>query len=114
MKRKTLFKTTLLFLFVSSFFFVSCEKENITLKENVNENITRLKAAAVSGSYIIYNRNSGKALDLDTSTGNVIQYSYWGGNNQKWILCAVDNGYFRISPVSNPYIALDVASQSTA
>jgi hypothetical protein len=118
MKAKNVFKTTLLFLLMGSISFVSCKKENITINDDINAGVnketTRLKAAATSGSYIIYNRKSGKALDMNTSTGALIQYSYWGGNNQKWVLCAVDNGYFRISPVSNPYLAVDVASQSTA
>jgi hypothetical protein len=115
MKTRSLFKTTLLFLSICSFsFMVSCSKEEVEPIKKDKEVTSHTKAAATSGTYVIYNRNSGKALDLNTSTGDVIQYSYWGGNNQKWVLCALDNGYFRISPVSNPYIAVDIANQSTA
>jgi hypothetical protein len=38
------------------------------------------------------NRNSGKAVDLNTGTGNIIQYSYWGGTNQQWMLNVVSTG----------------------
>jgi hypothetical protein len=113
MKTKLNFKTAVLAgLFVCSAIFTGCQKENNTpVQEKL---INYLKATPANGTFVIYNRNSGKALDLNTSTGGIIQYSYWGGDNQKWILSSVGNGYYSISPVSNPNVAIDVANQSTA
>jgi hypothetical protein len=113
MKTKLLTKASLLLL-ICSFTIMSCKKDDPIVNNNDITPHLKASATAASGSFIIYNRNSGKAMDMNTSTNAVIQYSYWGGTNQQWILCAADNGYFRISPVCNPYLALDVASQSTA
>lgn len=97
--------------------FTSCEKDELTTpaeKEALAaERNGLLKSAAADGTFYITNRNSGQAIDLNTSTGNVQQYAYWGGSNQQWVLTDVGNGYYRVSPVSNTSIALDIANQST-
>ena len=95
--------------------FTSCEKDDFEAQNaGNNKESGRLKSAASEGSFIIVNRNSGKALDVNTSSNDVSQYSYWGGTNQKWILTDVGNGYYRISPTSNTSYGLDVNGQSTS
>lgn len=116
MKKKSIF-SILSFIFIMVF-FTSCEKdETINLdksdtSELANENIG-LKSAVSNGTFYILNKNSGKALDLNVSTGNVIQYTYYGNSNQQWQLTNLENGYYRISPLSNTSLALDIAYQST-
>ncbi len=94
----------------------SCDKDDLSPKSEeeplATESKGLLKSAATNGTFYLINRNSGKALDLNTSTGNVQQYSYWGGSNQKWVLSDVGNGFYRVSPVSNTGIALDIEGQS--
>ena len=50
--------------------------------------------------YVIIAKHSGKCLDvrgINTDEGaNIIQYDYWGGDNQKWKLEPVGDGYYRI------------------
>jgi len=50
--------------------------------------------------YVIIAKHSGKCLDvrgISTDKGaNIIQYDYWGGDNQKWKLEPVGDGYYRI------------------
>lgn len=117
--KKNLFTLNLLLAGIITFIalFTSCEKDELIIPEenstNVSEQI-QLKATVSAGTFEIINRNSGKALDMSTSTGNVLQYSYWGGANQKWILTDLGNGYYRISPSSNSGLALDIAGQSTS
>jgi endoglucanase len=62
------------------------------------------------GTYKIINVNSGKALDSDgTGDGaNVQQWSYGGGNNQKWIVTDVGEGKYKIINVASGR-ALDCA-----
>ena len=46
-----------------------------------------------SASYVLVNRNSGKALEVQgasTADGaNIVQYSSWNGANQQWQLVRV-------------------------
>lgn len=70
-----------------------------------------------NGTYRIVARHSGKALDVNahgTSDGsNVIQWTYGGGNNQRWTLTHLGNNVYRIVGVESGK-ALEVASTSTA
>jgi len=70
-----------------------------------------------NGTYNIVNRNSGLHLDsynLGTSDGtNVVQWAGTNQNNQKWILTALENGYYRISPAHSSNLALDVTDFSS-
>jgi hypothetical protein len=67
------------------------------------------------GTYKLINRNSGKALDVYKKStengGDVIQWSYNGGNNQKWVITDMGNGYKLINVNSKK--ALDVSNSST-
>jgi hypothetical protein len=69
-------------------------------------------------TYVISARHSGKALDVSgrsTADGaNVLQYTYSGATNQKWILTDVGGGFYRLSPSHASTKALDVASCSTS
>ncbi len=60
----------------------------------------------VSGAtYYITARHSGKALDVanvSTADGaNVHQWSYVGGNNQKWVVTSLGSGYYSIINVNS-------------
>jgi|GEM_PF-4072123 len=70
-----------------------------------------------NGTYRIINRNSGKALDVagvSTADGAQIQqWTYGGGNNQKWVFERLSDGNYRISALhSGKY--MDIAGASTA
>ena len=62
--------------------------------------------------YEITNRNSGDALDVNGQStvagARIIQWAYWGGNNQQWSLSALDSGYYTVSN-RNSSLLLDVA-----
>lgn len=66
--------------------------------------------------YRIINRNSGKALDIAQSStsngGNAHQWSYWGGNNQKWNIEVVGN-YYRLVNVNSGRV-LEINGSSTS
>jgi hypothetical protein len=68
-------------------------------------------------SYRVTNRNSGKVIDvISSSTANNAEIKQWtwnGGNNQKWIFEDAGSGYYRIRNL-NSNKCLDVASSSTA
>src|SRR5437868_3967933 len=61
-------------------------------------NMTAATAASVDTNawYVLLNRNSGKALDVNgayTADGAADQHnSYWTGNNQQWQLVLVGSG----------------------
>jgi hypothetical protein len=65
--------------------------------------------------YKIINKNSNQSLDVNNSSldngGNIIQWEYWGGNNQQWKFNGFNNGYFSISN-KNSNKLLDVDSNS--
>jgi tetratricopeptide (TPR) repeat protein len=50
--------------------------------------------------YVIIAKRSGKCLDVSSKSidkgANIIQYDYWGGDNQQWKLEPVKDGYSRI------------------
>ena len=66
--------------------------------------------------YVLKCANSGKALDVSWGSqdngANVLQYTYCGYNNQKWILESVGNGYYAIK-CANSGKCLDVSYGST-
>lgn len=70
-----------------------------------------------NGTYKIINRNSGKALDvfnnLTANGSRVDQWTYNGGNNQRWVVTQLGGGQYKIVGVQSGR-ALDVVSQSTA
>jgi len=67
--------------------------------------------------YKVVNRNSGNALDINgqstTQGASVIQWSYWGGNNQQWSLTSRDSGYFNFTN-RNSSMLLDVSGASVS
>jgi hypothetical protein len=69
-----------------------------------------------SAWYRIVCRQSNKALDVNGSStangGAIVQWDYWGGNNQQWKITSLGNGYFSIIN-RNSNKALDVNGGST-
>ena len=69
------------------------------------------------GTYKIINRNSGLALDAkgqSTTNGTPAQqYTYNGGNNQRWTVTNLGGGQYKITGVQSGKV-LDVKGQSTA
>lgn len=67
--------------------------------------------------YRIVCRNSNKGLDVNGSStadnAGIIQWDYWGGNNQQWKLTSLGNGYFTITN-RNSNKVLDVNAGSTS
>lgn len=70
-----------------------------------------------SATYVIYNRNSGKALNVaggSTSDGaNIEQWEYGGWNSQKWQFVSAGNGYYKIKNVNSGKI-MDINGRSTS
>ncbi len=70
-----------------------------------------------NGTYKIINRNSGLAMDVkgaSTANGAVVQqYTYGGGNNQRWTVTNVGGGQYKIIGVQSG-LALDVVGAGTA
>ena len=73
--------------------------------------------AIANGTYKIVNRGSGKALDgYNNGTGdgtNVDQWTYGGGNNQRWYVTYLGNNQYMITNV-NANKVLDVAGNGAA
>lgn len=66
--------------------------------------------------YRISGRQSGKSLDVNGQSvangGGIVQWDYWGGNNQQWKITDLGNGYYSIIN-RNSNKTLDVNGQST-
>ena len=82
-----------------------------------NENITLPYAALTSGAYYkVINKNSSKSLDVNNSSldegGTIIQWEYWGGNNQQWQFNSTGTNYFSIvNKNSNKVLEVEMASK---
>jgi hypothetical protein len=85
----------------------------------VSSGTTPPVAPAFSGYYKLTARHSGKALDVNggpSATANgtqVIQYDYFGNDNQKWRFEQLSDGYYKIT-AKHSGKALDVSDISTA
>jgi hypothetical protein len=70
-----------------------------------------------NGTYKVINRNSGLAMEVQnaaTANGSQIgQYTYFGGNHQRWTLTDLGGGVYKIIGVASGR-ALDVNGASTA
>ena len=82
------------------------------------EEVAQPYASFVSTTdYKVLNKKSGKSLDVNNSSlndgGTIIQWDYWGSNNQQWKFNALGNGYFSIVN-KNSGKTLDVDSASIA
>lgn len=78
---------------------------------------TAQAGTSFTGQYRIINQHSGKALDVADFAmgdgGNVHQWDYVGGNNQKWTLSAAGAGYYTLRSAMSGKV-LDIAGGSTA
>jgi aryl-phospho-beta-D-glucosidase BglC (GH1 family) len=76
-----------------------------------------LPGIIANGTYRVIARHSGKALDVyghgTADASNVIQWTYGGGNNQRWTFTHLGNNVYQIVGVESGK-ALEVASTSTA
>lgn len=76
-----------------------------------NLSVTPGSPAALSGTYTLVNRNSGKALDAakqGTADGTpIIQWARNGGGNQQWKITPASSGYYTVTGVASGK-ALDV------
>lgn len=74
-------------------------------------------ATVGNGIFIIINKNSGKALDVMNAGyangDNVMQYTNYSNENQKWLITSVGSGYYSIISL-NSGKALDVDNSSTS
>jgi hypothetical protein len=70
-----------------------------------------------NGTYRIVARHSGKVVDVQgtatTDGANVHQWTYYGGNSQRWTVTHLGNNVYQIIGVGSGK-ALEVASTSTA
>ncbi|HEY9260509.1 RICIN domain-containing protein [Chitinophaga sp.] len=66
--------------------------------------------------YKIVGRQSNKGLDVNgsstTNGGGIVQWDYWGGNNQQWKLTSLGSGLFSVTN-RNSNKSLDVNGSST-
>jgi len=53
-----------------------------------------------NGRYSIINRHSGLALEVSgaglNDGDNIVQWEYWGGDNQNWDVASLGNGYYSV------------------
>ncbi|MBR5091587.1 MAG: family 16 glycosylhydrolase [Ruminiclostridium sp.] len=84
---------------------------------NNNNNNNNSGSFQSGKKYVIKSLNSGKALDVSwgskDSGANVLQYSYCGYENQKWLIESLGNGYYSIKS-ANSGKSLDVSGASTS
>jgi hypothetical protein len=76
--------------------FVDAGKSLEVLRTNFDSS-----GAIPSGTYKIVNANSGKAIDVDSLStqdgAKIEQWSYHGGNNQRWVFTDQGGGYYQIA-----------------
>ena len=88
------------------------KNNNNNNNNNNNYNNNNTGSFRAGQKYVIKSVNSGKALDVSGRSmdngGNVIQYAYGGGNNQKWYIEQQSNGSYVIKSVNSGKV-LDVA-----
>jgi hypothetical protein len=69
------------------------------------------------GTYCVFNRNTNKpmtALNGGTANGTqFVQWSYGGGNEQKWTFTHLGNGQYKVTGVASGRV-MDVSTVSTA
>ena len=83
-----------------------------------NSSINQPYGAFNSGAwYKVANRNSSAVLDINgqstTNGASVIQWSYWGGNNQQWSFTSQGSGYFNLIN-RNSSLLMDVSGASVS
>jgi endoglucanase len=95
-------------------------KDSLYARRNSNQpggTTTGGNLTPANGTFKIVNRNSGKAMDASgngTADGTqIIQWTYGGGNNQRWTLTDRGSGQFSIIGVASGK-AVDVNARGTA
>lgn len=61
------------------------------------------QAEIARGTYYIINTNSGKYLQLNETTGELVQNNLNNGNNQKWEIIKTSQGNYQIKTKSTTY-----------
>ena len=61
------------------------------------------QAEIARGTYYIINANSGKYLQLNETTGGLVQNTLNSGNNQKWEIIKTSSGNYQIKTKSTKY-----------
>lgn len=89
---------------------------NTNTSYNNNNNNSNNNNPFRSGQrYVIKSKKSGKALDVSWGSkdngANVLQYSYYGYDNQKWYIERLSNGYYIIKSNTSGKV-LDVEARS--
>lgn len=68
--------------------------------------------------YYIRNSSTGKYLDVDhgivENGRNILEYSYNGGTNQKWLIYKLSDGQYKIVSALNQDYCLDIKSDGNA
>jgi aryl-phospho-beta-D-glucosidase BglC (GH1 family) len=87
------------------------------IKRGYNYNGGGGSGIIANGTYRIVARHSGKVVDVQgtatTDGANVHQWTYYGGNSQRWTVTHLGNNVYQIIGVGSGK-ALEVASTSTA
>ncbi|WP_438445479.1 CBM35 domain-containing protein [Gorillibacterium sp. sgz5001074] len=91
--------------------------DSITIDKFSGGNTGLAKRSVVSGTvYKLLSKRSGKALDVSgysSSPGALVdQWAYVGGNNQKWEMVDVGEGYFKIYSAHSGLV-LDIVAGSS-
>ncbi|WP_258105687.1 RICIN domain-containing protein [Marinoscillum sp. MHG1-6] len=77
--------------------------DDLATTTSATVNVTGQSASLADGIYTITARHSGKVLDVagNGNNANVQQWSYSGGDNQKWQLEQLSGGYYKIIGVQS-------------
>jgi hypothetical protein len=79
--------------------------------------LTDMGRTMPDGTYCVFNRNSNKAMTASgggTANGTqFVQWSYGGGNEQKWTFTHLANGQYKVTGIGSGRV-MDVSTISTA
>ncbi|WP_346857909.1 RICIN domain-containing protein [uncultured Draconibacterium sp.] len=89
-----------------------CAQYANTTHVNAQWEIISVGSGIVSDNRYRINPRSGNSLETSVSGVNMQIGSYRGDENQQFIITRVDNGFYRISPVSAPSMAMEVSNRS--
>jgi len=89
-----------------------CAQYANTTHVNAQWELIPVGRGIISGNTYRINARSGKSIEANETSDNIQINSFQGYENQQFIVSRVEDGFFRISPVCDSSLAMDVLNQS--